>query len=65
MIQEENKEFTKANKELKYTIQSLEKELEEFDELKDSLSKQNKTLGVLFDRGYIDEEGNPLEEFKE
>ena len=49
-IQEENKELTKANKELKYTIQSLE----EFDELKDSLSKQNKTFGVLFDRGYID-----------
>ena len=43
----------------------MKKELEEFKEMKDSFSKQNKTLAYLFERGYIDEEGNVREEFKE
>ena len=42
----------------------MKKELEEFEEMKDSLRKQNKTLAYLLNRGYIDE-GNIREEFKE
>ena len=61
-MQEENKEHSRANKELSNTIRVMRTELGVPNEKKEKYEEQNKTLSVLFERGYINEDGLSIED---
>ena len=64
-IQEENKEHSKINKELSNTIRIMRMELGALSEIKEKYEDQRKALAVLFERGYINEDGLPIDEHEQ
>ena len=58
---EENKNHTKSNKELSNAIRVNKKELDHYNEIKDKISDQSKTLTVLFYKGIINNAGKIIE----
>ena len=64
-MQEENKEFWKTNIELSNTIRVMRMELGSLKEMKEKYEDKNKTLSILFERGYRNEHGLPIKEHEE
>ena len=62
---EENKDHTKTNKELLKTIRDMKRELEHYNEVKEKIKDQNKTLATLFDKGIINDAGQIIENLEE
>ena len=62
---EENKDHTRANKELSNTIRVMKRELENYNEMKEKIEDQNKTLAILFEKGVINNRGQLIEDSEE